>query len=354
MADIKIEKMIFHQIEFTKGNPNITLFDRVMDLKSIPQEAIDFFSKHISGALITKQIKNCKFTNKKAAVLQSCEEISKYISDEKVFIDNTKLITQKLFDIMLGTSSRSSGTLIFILFHLNQKRYLSIMKMDPNKAIQVDLKSYAFKVQKDILPSVNEKLHKCAFIELIPNIWDQPIHSFVLDKQKLAGEPAHFFLKGFLESDTVMDNKKNTEIVSKKLKEFVIVENIVPKEKLISFHNQINKMLTSGNEVDIDRDLESLFKTYIPGEADRTETTDEFKTRLKRSHPDALFEFTADRVETVATLSDRDKKIKIQFPVSYMDTFVKIDYKEEENGDFSTIIKFVGKKLEQNIKYKEK
>ncbi|MFF0829013.1 nucleoid-associated protein [Brevibacillus sp. NPDC003359] len=338
-----IEKMIIHQIDLKMEEP--VLFNKVMDLQSIPNEALEFFSLHISNALFAKQIKTCIFTHENAAILIDCCEIASNFTDDEVFISNTQNMTHSLFNTMKSTSTKSSGTLIFIVYSLKDKKYLAIMKMDPNNGIQVDLKSYKLKVQKDMLPSVNEKLHKCAFIELDPNLWEKEIHLRVLDKQQVTGEVSKYFLSSFLESKPVMDNQMMTELVSENLRGFVVSEKIVSSPtEILEFNAKVEHLLNNGNEIDLERDLESLFKTYVKGEADRLHKIESFKQKIVAANPNAYFEFVAEKSPTVATYADQDKKIKIQFPLGYVDTTVFVTY-EKEDGETSTIIKIKGKEL---------
>lgn len=340
--------MIIHQIDLKLEEP--TIFDKVMDLNSIPLEALEFFSLHISNALFAKQIKTCIFTHENAAILLDCCEIANNFKDDQIFISNSQNMTHSLFNTMKATSTKSSGTLIFIVYSLKDKKYLAIMKMDPNNGIQVDLKSYKLKVQKDMLPSVNEKLHKCAFIELDPNLWDKPVHLRVLDKQQVTGEVSKYFINSFLESKPVMDNQMMTELVSENLRGFAVSEKIVSSPaEILDFSSKVEQLLTNGNEVDIERDLESLFKTYIKGEADRLNKIESFKQKIVEVNSNAYFEFVAEKKSTIATYTDQEKKIKIQFPLGYVDTTVFVTY-DEEDGETSTIIKIKGKELMLKLK----
>ncbi len=324
-----------------------------MPLQTIPQEVRDFFISHIENALVAKQIKTCTFTEEHASVLVDCIEIASDLTNDKLFIDNSKNMTQLLFNAMDAASTTSSGTIIFIQYldTRTSTEYLAILKMDPNKAIQLDLTNYQFKVQEDILPSVNEKLHKCAFIKLDENLYEEEMHLRVLDKQQLTGEVSKFFLKTFLGAEVSINDKAMTELVGKKLSEFGVAENIVTEPKqILEFNYKIDNILQDGREVDLEADLESLFRTYIPGEADRLQKIESFKQKLFIEKENAYYQFTADKKQTVAFFADNNNKIKIQFPVSYQDHSVFVDYEDEEDGSKTTVIRIKGVELKQKFK----
>ncbi|MFB9280100.1 nucleoid-associated protein [Cohnella cellulosilytica] len=351
MSNLTLKRLITHGIDLTQAGP--TTFDRLMPLHTVPQEVRDFFISHIESALVAKQVQACIFSEEHASVLIDCVEIAADLTDDQVFIDNSKNMTQLLFNAMYAASTTSSGTLMFLQYFdaRTNSDYLAILKMDPNKGIQLDLINYQFKVQKDMLPSVNEKLHKCAFIKLDENLYDEEMHLRVLDKQQLTGEVSKFFLKTFLGAEIVINDKAMTELVGKKLSEFGVAENIVidPKQ-ILDFNYKIDNILSDGREVDLEADLESLFKTYIPGDADRLHKIESFKQKLLSEKENAYYQFTANKKQTVAFFADSNNKIKIQFPVSYQDHSVFVDYEDEEDGSKTTVIRIKGVELKQKFK----
>ncbi|WP_270619783.1 nucleoid-associated protein [Paenibacillus macerans] len=349
MSKIIIEKLIAHDLDLSRDNP-IT-YNQIMNLSSIPVTVLDFFSTHIANAIITKQIKNCRFTHTNASVLINCIEISQALLDDNVFITNTIDMTQHLFSTMKATATRSSGTLIFIIYFDSDidKNYLAIMKMDPNKAIQIDRKKYTFIVQENILPGVNEKLHKCAFIKLDSNLWSEDVHLRVLDKQQVTGEVSKYFLRSFLESQVCMNDKTMTELINSNLVQFALQESIVEKAEVVNFNAKVDRLLCSGNEIDLDRDLDSLFKTYVPGEADRLEKIEGFKKNLLAKNEHSYFEFTAEKKPTIAMIANQDNTIKIQFPLQYKDTKIFLEYLEED-GIETTVIRIKGIHLHEKFK----
>ncbi|MEV3160383.1 nucleoid-associated protein, partial [Paenibacillus larvae] len=198
---------------------------------------------------------------------------------------------------------------------------------------------------------VNERLHKCAFIKLSPTLWEDEFHLKVLDKQQVTGEVSKYFLLSFLESQALIDNKAMTELVSVNLAEYAIQEQIIRTQlEIVDFNAKVDRLLSKGNDVDLDRDLDNLFKTYIAGDADRVNKIDGFKQKLVQKRENVMFEFVAEKRPTIAMFADPDRLIKIQFPLQDMDTKVFLEYKKEEDGSVTTIIKIKGVELKEKFK----
>ncbi|OMC86691.1 nucleoid-associated protein, partial [Paenibacillus odorifer] len=187
-----------------------------------------------------------------------------------------------------------------------------------NKAIQLDSENNTFKVQTDILPSAKENLHKCAIVKLDANLWTEGIHLRVLDKQQIKGEVSKFFLFTFLEAKKVVNDKSMTELVQNKLLEFALSEKYITVREMGDFSRKVDRILTSNRDVDLDRDLESLFSHYVEGDADTERAIGDFKVKLIDHDEHSYFKFRADNEKTKnLIISDVGKTLRIQFPIQY-------------------------------------
>ncbi|MCR8633510.1 nucleoid-associated protein [Paenibacillus radicis (ex Xue et al. 2023)] len=348
MSIITIEKVIAHDLNL--GNAGPIFFPQLIIVTD--EEVKNFFAKHIENALKTKQVRLCKFTYQDAAVLRDTVEIANDTEDDQTFIDSTVNMTQSLFNNMSGAAS--NGALIFIQYFDTQKnqRFLGILKMDPNNGISLNRDTFSFKVEKDILPSVNERLHKCAFIKIDENLWDEEVHLRVLDKQQIAGEISKYFLSGFLEANTIVDDKAMTELVNATIMDFAVEEGLITTHsQIVDFVSKVDQILHTGKEVDLERDLDSLFASYAPGEADRGQKIERYKEKLMEKRENVYFVFTADKKPTIAMYADEGNDIRIQFPVRYNNTTVIVGYEDETDGTKTTVIRFVGVELKEKFKH---
>ncbi|NRF89826.1 nucleoid-associated protein [Paenibacillus frigoriresistens] len=341
--------MIMHDLDLKKSSP--TTFNKVIDLSTLPVEVVEFFSKHISNVLTNRKILNCRFIDHESMVLKDCIAIAKKPAEDQIFIDHTVNIAQKLFNSMETSTSTSSGALIFVTFTINEEetRYLGLLKMDPNKAIQLDPDNNTFKVQKDILPSVKENLHKCSVIKLESNLFSEEVHLRVLDKQQLKGEVSKFFLTAFLQAKKVVNDKTMTDLIHKKLLEYALAESIIEVNQLAGFALEVDQILYPGRKVDLDVDLEGLFGSYFEGEADIEEAINSFKMVLRDDYENAYFRFTAESdTPTFYNITEQEKKIKVSFPTQLQETNVFLS-EEFEDGVRTRVIKIRGLDLKEKV-----
>ncbi len=172
----------------------------IFNLTTIPAVAHQFFANHIRSSLNAPQIKACRFRGN-SRVQKSVQRIAQRLDDIPLFVRETQDLTRFLFTTMKSTSSRSSGTLFFLIYSDTHSTHLGILKMDPNQGLQIDRVRHTLRVQENMLPNPEDKLHKCAFIRLGEP--SEAVHLHVLDRQQTLGDVSKFFLNTFLEADEV-------------------------------------------------------------------------------------------------------------------------------------------------------
>jgi hypothetical protein len=345
-----IKNLIAHDIDLAQKTPSPA--KNVIDIETTPEDVLKFFSDHVEKAHTTKQIKVCRFSNEKAQVLQDSNDIAKDIEKDDLFISATADMTQRLFNIMKGSSSTSSGTMIYLIYEdlTDSTHYLGIMKMDPNKGIQYQKSTNSFLVQKNMLPNVKERLHKTAFIKLKNDLWVEDIHLFVLDKQQTNETVSKFFLITFLEAEEKINDTLVTELVEKKLVEMARAEKITEAPiDLLDFSSKVDGMLSSQREIDLDHELDSLLKQYIPGDGDRESKVEEIKLALRNENEEVYFQFKANKKPSFAEYTDSQNQIKIKFPLALKGKKVFIDTVDDD-GKKVTVIRIEGTDLIEKFK----
>jgi hypothetical protein len=350
LAGIKIRKMIAHYIDLDQEKP--ILVDRIIDIDKEEPTVIDFFSIHISKALTTKQIKTCKFQTEKSAVLTDCLDISKNLEDNDFFIGATSDMTARLFNFMKSSTSKSSGTMIYMVYlnENNDRYYLGILKMDPNKGIEFDPSRYSFKVRENMLPTVKEKLHKTAFVKLDENVFGEESHLYVLDKQQGGDGVSKFFMTNFLEAEEVLNHKKMTQLIDETLMEYAIENKIAEGIKTLDFKLEVDKLLSSGKSFDFDNDVDNFLKSYVPGEGNRENLIEELKQSIRGKNEDSYFQFIVEKPSTMAYVSNEENSIRIQFPLSLKDKNVFIDTFIDNDGKKVTKVLIKGEEMHESYK----
>lgn len=327
MSSITIKQLIAHDLNLKNEKP--FLLDKTINLSGVPQVVFDFFQKHIENSLNARQIKACTFADKDTYVQNKVIKIYNNINDERVFISETREMATDLFIKMKATSTKSDGTLFFMIYNKESEDYLAIMKMDPNKGIQINKKDYSLKVQENMLPNPEDKLHKCAFIKLTSDFSNEQVHLHILDRQQKPGEVSKFFMMNFLQAHEIMNDEIMTKRVINKLNEQAL--SIVPKESdILDFQFKVDQMFKNGMDVDLDYDLEKLVKPFIKEEKERADFIENFKKSLRDEFEDVKFQFKVVKKPTIVSYQSKGKEIKIEFPIGLKGSKIFIHKEDNE------------------------
>jgi len=338
-----IKKICAHELDLNSEAAIKT--NRVISIPSTNYKVIDFFVDHIEGSINAKHTKVGKFKNVNVDVYVNCLELFNNISSDQKLIDVSGEMADSLLIEMKKIGSKSNGTLLFIIYERTelQQQYLAILKMDKNDGIQYDQQNNTFNIQEDILPGVNEKLHKCAFIKLKGDLINEDVQLWVLDKQQSKDHVSKYFMDSFLGAIPKIDDKRMTLIVDETISEFIMDNNTIPNQNdRLKFLNSMEGVLTSGNNIDLENKLEELLEPYIEGEANTSEFIEDYKAYTRQKYEDAYFQFKAEKKETLTTVTDDAKLITFRFPNRLLDRSVFIEHPE---GDENVTIIKVHKKL---------
>ncbi|MDG1601915.1 nucleoid-associated protein [Bacillus paranthracis] len=342
---IQIKQLIAHDLDLEKTKPGF--FDDIINLTSIPATVFDFFTKHITNSLNARQIKACTFNNKDTYIQTKVSNIAQNLTDIPVFIEETRDMAEDLFSKMKSTSTKSSGTLFFIIYNDTHHDYLAIMKMDPNNGIQIDKDTHTLTVQENMLPNPDDRLHKCAFVKLQKDIFIENVHLHVLDRQQTGGEVSKYFMINFLQASEILNDKIMTTRIIDKLTEEAL--NITPDpEKQLDFQFDVNRMFKSGRPIDIDHDLERLITPYIQEEKNRADFIEGFKLSLREDYEDVKFQFNAERDKGMfICFTSPGKEVKIEFDVNLQGDIIKV---QQDKDIKKTVITIEGIPLEKKIR----
>ncbi|MCR6111793.1 nucleoid-associated protein [Bacillus sp. A301a_S52] len=317
---ININQVIAHEINLEKDS--VGLNDAVFSLNSIPTVVFDFFKDHISTSLKAKQIKSCKFNDEGTYVQQKVVRIASDIEEKSKFVSISRDLATDFFNKMKGTSSQSHGTLFFLIYNYSGKDYLGILKMDPNKGIQIDIESNELKVQENMLPNPEHNLHKCAFIKLTNNFSNEDVHLDVLDRQQKPGEVSKFFMSTFLQATEILNDKIMTQRIFDTL--YNKSESISPKDKL-KYESHVERLMKNGNEFDFDKSVDSLLIPFMEGEEDRKQMIEGIKEEIRNEYEDVKFQFTVEKESTIMQYSTVGKELKIEFKLDLLNDKIEVD-----------------------------
>ncbi|TPE00255.1 nucleoid-associated protein [Enterococcus sp. PF-2] len=345
-----ISKMIVHKLNI--NNPLPILNDTCIDLSNTElQEALPFFQKHIMNSRRQGAMKRCQFAdiedNSIRKSMTKIIEVQDTCELDEIFIEESRWLTRRLAERIRSSSSRSDGSLFVVLYQDNEKKFVGLLKMDPNDGVQVNA-DLSIKVRKDMLPSINEKLHKSALIEL-KEYRENEFHLFVLDKQKGINDPARYFMEYFLNAKELSSARNMTKLIQSEIdNSFDQIIEVASKPKL---NSELRKRFLEQDRFDIDTDLEPILRPLLKEsfrDLDLTESISDFKDKILQVYPDAQFNFAPDE-DAVKEVIFRtpNKNVELRFSPTLI---IEDDYLIEPrpNGDVVVTLKNgIGIELEQ-------
>lgn len=338
---IELEKIIVHKLNIKKERP--ILAEQCINLEDDNlKEVLPFFIRHISNSKDQGSMRKCQFKAIDDNVIRKQMTIlfDNLSSDtfENIFINESRELAKQLSKKIKKSTSTSDGSLFVIKYKDNTKDMLGLLKMDPNDGVQVN-KNLTITVQKDMLPSIKEKLHKSALIELKEYRINE-FHLNVLDKQQNTNDPAKFFMDNFLNACELSSDRNITKYIQSEIyNSFDSIININKKPKLI---NELKRSFLEKEKFDVDVDLEPILRPVLKDsfkDLDLTDNLSDFKKSIRKRYPDAQFSFNPD-VEAVkhAVYRTPDKNVELVFsPDLTLEEDYLIDHKT--NGDVLITLK---------------
>lgn len=327
-----ITKMIVHKLNLTGEAPIYS--DNLIDLDKIEHQdkTLEFFINHLEINRDQSVVKACKFNPGRANIVRNAviELAEKRELDDfdKLFINKSKEITDHLYDSMKNKSP-SDGALFILLYNQNDKNYIGILKMDPNTGITID-DNLKLHVHAQMLPSINEKLHKSGFIYFDKKIEEREVHLFVLDKQQNKNEPAKYFMESFFKAKEAANDKNLTQHITTNIIKSVCKEINDSQEKH-KFVADVKRHMATTEQFDLDNDLPRLIRNYFPDGYSSIELNKEIKSKVREKVSDAVFSFPP-QVESIqdVILVNSAKTIKLTIDPSIPKESYELE--QEENG----------------------
>ncbi|MBA5276195.1 nucleoid-associated protein [Enterococcus hirae] len=343
--NIEISKIIVHKLNLGGAMPIYS--NKCIDLNSVDNidDALEYFKTHIINSRKQSFMKRCQFEDlPDNTVLNDVKELVKVMEHtgefENLFIEKSKKMTKKLFSNMKSTSSKSDGSLFVIYYSIDGDNYIGILKLDPNTGIEIN-DDLTIKVRKSMLPSINEKLHKLAFILIKNEYFENDLHLYVLDRQKGNNETAKYFMEQFLNARELSNNS----ILTKEVEKEIIngYQKVVPRNNWPKFRYTIQKNFLSGKEINLEEDLPNWVRPFLEEndkDMDLTAQTQMISGNILSKYPDATMKFVPEVDFKKPTIyQSKDKEIEIRISKDIDNQLIMITEEDPETGDFILRVK---------------
>lgn len=288
----QIEKLIVHNLNLGGSTPIYS--DQLINLSNLVNgaSALSFFKEHIIKNRSQSQTKRCKFNDNRTNILKNIitelQRNSASDNYDEFFIDKSKDIAEHLANSMRGKSS-SNGSVFILLYNYYGENNIGILKMDPNLGIEVN-DDLTLTVRSNMLPSINERLHKSAFIKIQDTFDENQTHLFALDRQQTKDEPAKYFMHDFLQAAERANNENMTVEIQRELKK-EFCANITAPENKARFTSRLNTRLLTSERFNLDEDIYELTRGLLPEGFPIIESVQTVKNQVLKKYPDSTFSF---------------------------------------------------------------
>jgi hypothetical protein len=295
--NVQIQEMIIHILD-PRGQ-GIVLSDVVLPLIG-NQELMDYFTRHIQGALSETTTNAARFRN--INPVQPSGICRALLSGQINLVNGSQSLAQALHRILENDQRISPADLGVCLYEADnypERRFLAILKIDPSQVFrhvvrQVDGHQYvSFEAERKAF--TNERLQKSAFIQPL-----EPRHPdfdmLLMDRQVRGlneGRIARFFSQTFLDAEEAFDPRKYTDWLH---------------DSLVQAQNSIRSRLTPQQADDLETRIHQVvtsrrvnLDTWVNGLPLPDEIKQEIDKIIRKKIPDREFDLDPGFSETLVS-----------------------------------------------------
>ncbi|NUK14062.1 nucleoid-associated protein [Streptomyces lunaelactis] len=196
---VSVDRAILHMV--SPDGSGLEMSDRDIPLDRALNFS-DFLARHVLNGLHDSQTRTARFTPPGNGIGKLCEDLVLSHAD---LVATSKRIAKALQDAIGADKRVTPGALVVALCASQATPFLALMKLDPGDVFTPAWyedkggRYLAPRRRKNALPTVHQRLQKCAFVNPAAPPTDRE-RLLVLDRQ-VHGMPATFFLEGFLQAE---------------------------------------------------------------------------------------------------------------------------------------------------------
>ena len=328
--DISIKKVIVHILDSYISMP--VLSDKELEHGS---DLSDFLKAHIYRIISGDDIKKCYFGNEDMAIYNCIKEMN-----EDNFIENSKTLATKLFEIMHENGDIPPADLFVVVYHYCGRDYLGLLKMNYKSsythttgneegANNNDIIKY-----KAILPSEGQRLNEAIIVVL------QDFSVRIMEKKyEINGKKDFYLSNKFLGCISELSQKTKMTIVTK------AVEQVNKKyfeddfDKQMQAKSIISKEIEDKGCIVVNEVAEKIFMGDPELKEEFTEKVDRYNIANDTIIPQS--KTTTRKLEKQHLTTDSGIEIKI--PMELYNEEDGIEFITNEDGTMSMLIKNINK-----------
>jgi hypothetical protein len=249
-----------------------------------------YFATHVRNSLEDVSAKAATFKAiDDQAVSGVCDRLLKGQTD---LVTGSGTLARRLYAIMSSDRRISPGDLVVCFYEAANTpdvRHLALLKIDPSQVFRHTTKTdaqgrtyVAFEVETEAMPTVRERLQKCAFIRPLDPRPDYDM--LLLDRQAgMARDVAKFFAEDFLGVDPAFDARMRTNLLYRSLVSArnQLTPDAISRQEQADLDDAIRGAMTL-KQIDVD--------TWIDGLDASPEVKAQIERVVSKNLPDRKFE----------------------------------------------------------------
>ncbi len=284
----------------------------------------DFLAGHVDQGLRDSQAKAANFAVRgEDRAFGLCDRL---LAPQTQILEISQQLATQLYEVMQGDDRVSDGTLAVLLCDATdadgaQQRFVALVKLDPSDAYRtvedtdaVGRHVLRLEVESDILPTVRERVQKCAFIRAADPALEYQM--LLVDRQRGPGV-ARFFVTDFLGAELVLDSAERTTRLYRSLRQ---ARNEVA-DKLNTGELAALDQVVAGTVVARSVNLDDLVEALpVPEEA--RQRIDEL---VSRSLPDREFDLDRDVAQRFVRRRtfEGDNGLRLSVPAEFLEQMIR-------------------------------
>lgn len=323
--EVIIRKTIVHILDCQSGfiKTSNALMETGPDLN-------EFLRGHIFRLLDSDDTKKCKFYEETSEVYQMLESLDE--KEDEQFIEVTKHLAERLFEIMCESIEIPAADLICVSFQVESQVHLALLKMNYKDSYmhrQLDDGQNDIRKQH-VMPSAGGRLSEAVII----NLETMDIR-LVEKKYEVREEKINYLSERFLMCHTDLAPKKKFNILTRVINDINNKYDDADVEKKLETKSQLQKQFEESKEFNVNEIAQNLF-------ADSIEKKEAFEEKMERydmqyDNFSVIKESTVKKLEKQVIVTDTGIEIKI--PMEEYNTKDNVIITKEPNGTSTITIR---------------
>lgn len=328
IEQVHIDKLVLHILDNTLGMPILSESEHPND-----SDINDFIKAHIEKVFKDVNIKNASFENEGNETRALCERV---MTDKENFLDVSKKIAEKLYDIIIKNVNIPSCDLVLSLFNGDGKSFLGMFVLNYKT-------SYIHYVEESESNRTNKMIKQ---ITTLPNT-SQSIEEFVIvdlsdytillkeKKHDIDGIKEHYLSKYFLKSQTILSDKEKVDIINKTSKKMIKDYYDGDIKKMADVKKAITESIEENDNIDIEDIKRKTFNDNLELQQIYSE---ELEAKGVTEKNISINENVIKKIPKMQRLVTEDG-IELKIPISYLSTEEKVEFINNADGTISILLK---------------